>query len=162
MLPRETFGVGRKILSWNFSANSIRCSVRRSTNNGLLCQADAVGVGLGCMHILLSPSRLASPHLSYRRHHCSSSALTQARCTFLRSRFGARVRTHASARYTCVRSRSRARNFANSCICFIYKPLRTPEMAEMVKMAKVLVLEQHSHFFTIQPVSIRNKRCNVE
>ena len=27
-------------------------------------------------------------------------------------------------------------------------------MVEMAKMAKVLVLEQHSQFFTIQPVSI--------
>ena len=30
-------------------------------------------------------------------------------------------------------------------------------MAEMAEVAKVLVQEQHSHLFTIQPVSIRNK-----
>ena len=35
-------------------------------------------------------------------------------------------------------------------------------MAEMAEVAKVLVLEQHSHLFTIQPVSIRNKHCNAE
>ena len=53
-------------------------------------------------------------------------------------------------------------NSANSRARFIRRPLRTPEMAEMAEVAKVLVSEQHSHLFTIQPVSIRNKRCNVE
>jgi hypothetical protein len=46
-------------------------------------------------------------------------------------------------------------NSANSRARFIRRPLRTPEMAEV---AKVLVSDQHSHLFTIQPVSIRNKR----
>ena len=48
---------------------------------------------------------------------------------------------------------------ANSAISrarFIRRPLSTPEMAEMAEVAKVL--DQHSHLFTIQPVSIRNKR----
>ena len=53
-------------------------------------------------------------------------------------------------------------NSANSYTRFIRRPLWTPEMAEMAMMAKVLVPEQHSHLFTIYPVSIRNKRCNVE
>ena len=49
-------------------------------------------------------------------------------------------------------------NSANSRARFIRRPLRTPEMAEMAEVAKVLVSDQHSHLFTIQPVSIRNKR----
>ena len=53
-------------------------------------------------------------------------------------------------------------NSANSCARFIRTPLRTPEMAEMAEVAKVLVPEQHSHLFTIQPISIRNNHCNVE
>ena len=36
------------------------------------------------------------------------------------------------------------------------------EMEEMVEVAKVLVLEEHSHLFTIQPVSISDKHCNFE
>ena len=45
---------------------------------------------------------------------------------------------------------------------FIRRPLRTQEMAEMAEVAKVLVPEQHGHLFTIQPVSLRNKRCYIE
>ena len=55
--------------------------------------------------------------------------------------------------------RQRKANSANSCTRFIRRPLRTPEKAEV---AKVLVPEQHSHLFTIQLLSICNKRCNVE
>ena len=47
-----------------------------------------------------------------------------------------------------------AANSANSCSCFNCRPLRTQEMVEMVEVAKALVLEEHSHLFTIQPVSI--------
>ena len=54
------------------------------------------------MHLLLSAVRLASPPLSYRRH---ASAMHIRKLTIAR----ARVRTHASARYTCVRTRLCAR-----------------------------------------------------
>ena len=69
---------------------SIRCSVRRSTNNGLLYQAEAASVGLGCMHLLLSPCRLASTPLAYRRHHCFRTHV-RGRCTFVRSQLLARA-----------------------------------------------------------------------
>ena len=53
----------------------------------------------------------------------------------------------------------RKANSANSSRRFICKPWtqawRTLEMEEMAKVAKVLVQEQHSNLFTIQPVSIR-------
>ena len=54
-------------------------------------------------------------------------------------------------------------NFANSCTRLIRRPLRTQEMAEpeVAEVAKVLVPEQHSHLFIIQPVSNHNKSCNV-
>ena len=39
---------------------------------------------------------------------------------------------------------------------------RVVEDGRLLAVAKVLVLEQHNSLFTIQPVSIRNKRCNVE
>ena len=60
-------------------------------------------------------------------------------------------------------------NSANSCMHFIHRPLRTPEMAEMADLAIVPApgrphagLEQHSHLFTIHSVSICYKVCNVE
>ena len=120
------------------SMNSIRCSVRRSTNNGLLYQADAVSVGLGCLHLLLSP--LAPLPLSYRRHHCFRTHAS-ARCTFVRSRLRARAsaltQAHNARAYAhdyaraCLAPDGQA-NFENSCVCFIRKPLRTPEMASFL------------------------------
>ena len=53
-------------------------------------------------------------------------------------------------------------NSANSCTRFFCRPLRTLKMAEMAEVANVLVPEQHGHLFTIQPVSISYKNCNVE
>ena len=68
-----------------------------------------------------------------------ASALTQAHdCTCIRSRLRARLAPDSQA------------NLANSCMCFIGKPLRTPEMAKMAKMAKVLVVGQHSHFLLLK------------
>ena len=141
----RNFGVGSKILSENFTTNSIFCPVRRSTNNGLLYQADSERRPWMC-----APSFIAMP--------ANISALViSPPSLFPRSR----KRTMHVRTFTVARARlapDGQANFENSCTSFIRKPLRTSEMVEMSKMAKVLVLEQHSHFFTIQPVSIHTSR----
>ena len=136
--PERNVGVGRKILSENLSTNSIRCS--------LFCQEVSeqwlVIPGRRCERRprMYAPSFIAMP-ASVSARVVSPPSLPP--------------HSEASARCTCVRSRLRARarlapdgptNFTNSCVRFIRKPSRTPGMAEMAKMAKVLVLEQHSQF----------------
>ena len=135
--PERNVGVGRKILSENLSTNSIRCS--------LFCQEVSeqwlVIPGRRCdRRPRMYANSFFFPPLSYRRHHCFRTHAS-ARCTFVRSRLRARAsaltQAHNARAYAhdyaraCLAPDGQA-NFENSCVCFIRKPLRTPEMASFL------------------------------
>ena len=83
--------------------------------------------------------------------HMHKLTIARARASALTQAHDARVYPHDWARQLGA-WRSSKQCLADSYMRFICKPLRTPEMEEMVNKAKVLVMEQLSNIAIFLPL----------